>query len=230
MPYYPPADPNLAYLNVVQTWPAAQTFAAESGPAVLLTGTDGYFQATPAEDDAVIVFQAVPVAGAGYGFQKVYFEYSTSDSFANNSFKIIKVNSAGAEPAQLRVDDNGWTFTGTVTTASPNLWTQQQNQSIATLTSSSASVAWNLNTGQSAVHTLTENTTLANPTNMVNGGTYVLRIVQHASSPKTLAWGSAYKWPGGSAPTISSTNGAIDIVTFVSDGSSMFGSIQKAFA
>jgi hypothetical protein len=108
--------------------------------------------------------------------------------------------------------------------------TAQQNFGAAALTSSSASIAWNLATAQSAKHTLTENTTLANPTNMVDGGTYVLRLTQHASSPKTLAFGSAYKWPSGTAPTISATNGAVDVITFTSDGTNMLGCIQKAFA
>jgi hypothetical protein len=107
--------------------------------------------------------------------------------------------------------------------------TAQQNFGATALTSSAASIAWNLATAQSASHTFTENTTLANPTNMVNGGTYVLRLTQHASSPKTLAFGSAYKWSGG-APTVSSTNGAVDIITFISDGTNMYGSILKAFA
>lgn len=108
--------------------------------------------------------------------------------------------------------------------------TAQQNFGAVSITSTTNSIAWNLATAQSAKHTFTENTTLANPTNMVDGGTYVLRLTQHASSPKTLAFGSAYKWAGGSAPTISSTAGAVDIITFTSDGTSMFGSIQKAFA
>lgn len=109
-------------------------------------------------------------------------------------------------------------------------YSKQQNPAIATLTSSGNSIAWNLDDGQSAVHTFTEDTTLANPTNMVNGGTYILRLIQHASSPKTLAFGNAYKWPGGVAPTISSTNSAIDVIVFTSNGTHMYGNIQKAFA
>lgn len=109
-------------------------------------------------------------------------------------------------------------------------YTKQQNFPAATLTSSAASIAWNLDNAQSAVHTFTENTTLANPTNMVNGGTYILRLVQHASSPKTLAFGTAYKFPGGAGFTVSATNSAVDILTFVSDGTNMYGVGQKAFA
>lgn len=109
-------------------------------------------------------------------------------------------------------------------------FTAQQNFASASITSSGASIAWNLNTAQFANHTFTENTTLANPTNMVNGGTYVIIFTQHASSPKTLAYGNAYKWPNGTAPTISSTNGAVDIYTFVSDGTSMYGVAQQKFS
>lgn len=109
-------------------------------------------------------------------------------------------------------------------------FTKQQNASVASLTSTSNSIAWDLSTQQSAKHTFTENTTLANPTNMVDGGTYVLRLIQHASSPKTLAFGNAYKWPGGTAFVVSPTNSAVDVLTFTSDGTYMYGVGQKAFA
>lgn len=111
-----------------------------------------------------------------------------------------------------------------------NAYTGQQNFTAASITSTSNSIAWNLATKQVATHTFTENTTLANPTNMVAGGTYIVVFTQHASSPKTLAYGNAYKWPGGTVPVISATNGAVDIYTFVSDGTNMYGVQQKAFA
>lgn len=114
--------------------------------------------------------------------------------------------------------------------ANPNVWSGQQNFGSVSITSSSASIAWNLNTAQVANHTMTENTTLANPSNMVSGGTYILRITQHASVPKTLAFDTVYKFPGGTDPVITPTAGAIDIVTFVSDGSSMYGIMQRSFS
>lgn len=109
------------------------------------------------------------------------------------------------------------------------LYTAQQNFSTATLTSSAGSIAWNLNSAQAAVHTFTENTTLANPTNMVNGGTYIIKVIQ-AASAKTLAFGSAYKWPGGGAPIVSTGSGAVDILTFFCDGTNMYGVAQQNFS
>lgn len=93
-----------------------------------------------------------------------------------------------------------------------------------------ASIAWNLDTAPMASVTLGGNRTLANPTNMRDGGCYTLRVSQDGTGSRSLAFGSAYKWPGGSVPTLSTTANAIDILTFVSDGTNMYGTILKAFA
>ena len=65
---------------------------------------------------------------------------------------------------------------------------------------------------------------------MKDGATYVLTVKQDATGSRTLAYGTAYKWPGGTAPTLSTGANDVDIMTFVSDGSSVFGVIQKDFA
>jgi hypothetical protein len=100
--------------------------------------------------------------------------------------------------------------------------TATKNFNMTTLTSTSNSVAWNLAANQVAKHTMTENTTLAAPTNQVAGATYMLIVVQD-STTRTMAFNSAYKFPGGTAPTISTGSGDVDVLTFVSDGTSMFG-------
>lgn len=93
-------------------------------------------------------------------------------------------------------------------------------QAPVALTSTAASIAWNLNTAQNATHVMTENTTLANPTNQVAGMTYYFRVTQHASSAKTLAFGSAYE-DSTDMPIISTTLSAVDIFVFRSDGTTM---------
>jgi hypothetical protein len=61
--------------------------------------------------------------------------------------------------------------------------------------------------------TLGGNRTLANPTNTVAGFTYVFRIVQDATGGRTLAYGTNYKFPGGTVPTLSTAANAVDILT-----------------
>lgn len=102
-------------------------------------------------------------------------------------------------------------------------FTKTQNFNATSLTSSSNSIAWDAESNQVFKHTATENTTLANPTNLKDGATYIFIFTQHASLAKTLAFGSAFKWPGGTAPTVSTGASAVDVMTFISDGTNMYG-------
>ena len=90
---------------------------------------------------------------------------------------------------------------------------------------SGTSVSWNANTAQVATLTLGHNATVATATNQKAGGVYIMRVTQ-AAAAKTLAWSTGYKWPGNTAPTMSDTAGAVDIFTFTSDGTYMYGSFS----
>lgn len=60
--------------------------------------------------------------------------------------------------------------------------------------------------------TLGGNRTLDNPTNLKNGMTLNFRIKQDATGTRTLAFGSKYKWPGGSVPPLSPAANAVDLI------------------
>ena len=111
-----------------------------------------------------------------------------------------------------------------ITTSDQNTFTVQQTFNDQALTSG-ASVAWNANTHQVATLTLGHNATIANATNHSSGGVYIMRVTQPAA-PKTVAWSTGYKWPGNTAPTMTATASAVDIFTFVSDGTYMYGSFS----
>ena len=66
---------------------------------------------------------------------------------------------------------------------------------------------------------LTANSTLANPANPVVGQVWRV-IVQQDGGSKTLGYGSAYYFPGGVKPTLSVTDGAVDILTIIYNGHS----------
>lgn len=78
--------------------------------------------------------------------------------------------------------------------------------------------------------TLAGNRIIANPTNMQDGGTYVIIIKQDATGSRTVTWNSAYKWPTGTAPTLSTTANAVDILSFVCDGTNMYGVVSNDFS
>jgi len=56
------------------------------------------------------------------------------------------------------------------------------------------------------------------PTNEIPGSTYILKITQPSSADGTIDWESTtatVNWPGGTAPTLTAANAAIDVVTLV---------------
>ena len=92
-----------------------------------------------------------------------------------------------------------------------------------TALTSGTSVSWDVAANQVTGLTLGHNVTMAAATNQVDGGVYILKVTQ-GSSVRTLSWNSNYKWPGGNAPTMTVTASSIDVFTFVSDGTNMYGS------
>jgi hypothetical protein len=57
--------------------------------------------------------------------------------------------------------------------------------------------------------------------NMKGGAVYTLLARQDATGGRTITWPATAKWPGGVAPVLTSTASAIDIFTFVSDGTNL---------
>lgn len=100
-------------------------------------------------------------------------------------------------------------------------WTAAQNFNSTTLTFD-ATQDWDLSTNQVCELTLTANTVFDAPTNMQDGGFYSITLIQDGTGNYTAGWdSSAFKWAGGSAPTITATANAKSIITFRSDGTSM---------
>ncbi len=102
------------------------------------------------------------------------------------------------------------------------------NQPPVALTDAS-SISWNLDTQAFAMVTLGGNRTLANLATVLPGN-YVLIVKQDATGSCTLSYGSNYKWPSGTAPTLSTAANATDMLTFVCDGTNIYGVAQKGFA
>ena len=102
-------------------------------------------------------------------------------------------------------------------------FTKTQNFNLTTLTDAST-VAWDCSANQVCKVTLGGNRTLGNPTNVVDGATYILIVKQPGSGgPRTLSYASQYKWPADAAPTLSTTANYVDLLCFVADGTNMLG-------
>jgi hypothetical protein len=95
--------------------------------------------------------------------------------------------------------------------------------SVDAITMKLANVSWDLDDNQVTTITADQNVVMDDPTNMKDGGIYVLHIIQDATGTRIPTWGSAFLWEGGSPPTLTTTaTSGHDILTFTSDGTSMF--------
>jgi hypothetical protein len=69
-----------------------------------------------------------------------------------------------------------------------------------------------------------------NPTNLAANALYTFRISQDATGGRTANFGTAYHFPSGTVPTVSTTANKINVLVFVSDGTSLFniGTVSNA--
>jgi len=100
-------------------------------------------------------------------------------------------------------------------------YTKAQRGTPVSLSSSSNSIAVDFSLSNNFTHTFTENTTIANPSNMVAGQSGVIAFTQHASSPKTLAFGSYWDFPGGTVPSVTASNSARDQLVYYVESSTL---------
>ena len=109
-------------------------------------------------------------------------------------------------------------------------YSRTHNFDATSLTITSGTIPWNLAENQVAKLEVTTNSTMNNPTNAVDGATYMLTVTQGTAGNNTLSFGTAYKFPGGTAPTLSVGSGDVDVIAFVSNGSVLYGVTSQDFS
>ena len=100
-------------------------------------------------------------------------------------------------------------------------YTKTQNFDATTLTDG-ASISWDASANQVTSVTITDNRTLAAPTNMVDGGVYLLMVIQDSTGGHTLSYNGVFKFTDGTAPVVTATADAKSILIFHSDGTNMY--------
>lgn len=109
-----------------------------------------------------------------------------------------------------------------------NAWSKTQSGTPTSLSSSSNSIAVDMSLANNFSHTLTENTTLANPSNTTAGQSGAIYFTQHASSAKTLAFGSNWKQVDGLTQAAPTTTSAKFVVSYtVQDSGQIWYNLSK---
>ncbi len=100
-------------------------------------------------------------------------------------------------------------------------WTARQVGAVTALTSTSGSIAINLGVTNNYSHTMTEDTTLAAPTNAVAGTTGHIVFTQDATTARTLAFNAVWKPATGQNAVISTTLGSSNVMTYIVESSTV---------
>ena len=125
------------------------------------------------------------------------------------------VNTAAQYTFSNTITFNSAIFNGTVSTAQANMQSQ--------VLTDATNIAWDTSNGQIATVLLEGNRAVSNPTNL-KVGTYLLYVYQDSTGSRTLTWGNRFKWTAGVAPALTTNANALDVFTFASDGTNLYGS------
>jgi hypothetical protein len=97
------------------------------------------------------------------------------------------------------------------------------------ITNSSTAVTISLSSGTVLSYTLTGNCTFTMPT-ATSGTSFIVKLIQDGTGSRTATF-TGVKWPGGTAPTITTTaTTGLDILSFVCINSVWYGTFAQAFA
>jgi hypothetical protein len=125
-------------------------------------------------------------------------------SVSNTEFQYINSLTSNA---QTQIDAKA-------STSSANTWTAGQRGEITALTSGT-SITIDMADSNNFSVTLGHNATFANPSNDTAGQCGSIFITQDGTGSRTASWGTDWDFAGGTAPTLTTTAGAVDRIDYV---------------
>ena len=145
----------------------------------------------------------------------------------NLNYAGTAVTATGAEINYLDITTLGTSEASKVVTADANGVVKFDNgiqEESTAITSSSNAATLNLRDGTVFTHTLSENVTytFSNPAASGYASGFTLKVTQD-SSARTITWPGSVDWAAGTAPTLSTGSGDVDVFVFLTvDGGTIY--------
>jgi len=191
---------------------------AQAEPAAALDGqiVIGYKIATTQAKSLFLGYDGIGLLHGDYGTAgQTKLGINLGNTFSAPTATLhIKGQGTGTDTALL-VEDSGGNDIIKVTDDGATEFTGQTFTTLATA-ADGATVTPDFSDGNVQKLTLAGNRAMADPSNIKAGATYIIIIVQDGTGSRTItSWGSKYKFPGGSAPTLTTTADKADVITMV---------------
>lgn len=247
-----PADGSVTNIKVASNAAIAFSKLAPLASATLLIGNgSNVATSTALSGDATITNGGVLTIGAG-AVDNAKVSSSAAIAFSKLAALTtgqILAGNAGVPTATTISGDATINATGLLTIATdaitaakvlqtevavlgaPQQYTRTHNFIATTLTASTSSVTWDLAVNQILILTLSANVSTWTIQNPQSGGVYILIVKQDIPGNRTVAFPTGnFKFPGGTAPTLTVTPSKSDILTFVYHGSHLHGVAVQDYA
>jgi hypothetical protein len=237
-------------MTILFTNNAATTLASGINSSVtsltVASGTGSLFPNPSAPDYFLVTLQGV--AGTPIEIVKVTArstdtftivraqESTTASSFSTGDKVELRITAGGlgSFASTLNATGTGKTVLDTSPTIATPVLTNSTitgyTESVVAVGTVGASSTLSLASGTVQTATLTASTpcTFTMPT-ATAGTSFILRLTQAATGMTTATF-TGVKWPAGTAPTITATASAVDIISFVCVNSTWYGTAAQAFA
>ena len=210
----PDAKTNAAFLQANSAFTAANSAGVYANSAFAVANTGG---AAASYANSAFLQANTPsyVANSASVYGNSAFATANSASlYANSAFASANTKATTSSP----------TFTGTVVMANANTTViNVQNQlavfgfayqNIVTLTDA-ATITPNLAQTNNFTVTLGGNRTMANATNITAGQSGFIVVRQDGTGSRTLSFGLGWRFPSNTAPTLTTTASAVDLLVYV---------------
>jgi hypothetical protein len=227
-----PSITNVGDTNTGMFFPAADTIAfAEGGvEAMRLDSAGNVGIGTSSPNRLLSLFATQPVfqiTNVASGNTQGTIQYQASggtdfilDNQGSGSGGTIIFQQAGNERA--RISTAGFFGLGTNNPQARFDLAGDYKEGVVTANTGTAYTI-NTATGTVQILTLTGNCTFTFPT-ATTGESFTLLLRQDATGGRTVTWPANVRWPGGTAPTITSTALRQDKYVFTADGTNWYGS------
>ena len=145
--------------------------------------------------------------------QGVSFDGSAAITVVTAGSGISVAGTAVSNTGVLSVNGSTGAITNIAATNAAQSFTAAQRGTVSALTDG-ATITADFAAANNFSVTLGGNRTLANPTNITAGQSGSIVITQDGTGSRTLAYGGYWKFAGGTAPTLTTTAAAVDVIAY----------------